>query len=133
MALDKSTIFWDITRCRPSKVNRRFGGTHRLHLQGRISRARNQRESRWQAELSFKLVPCSASSSTLKMETICSSETSVDFRRTTPRYIPEDSTLHNHLCENFKSYMALDKLRSPREWPTHVIEWKGGSCPTFCF
>jgi hypothetical protein len=46
----KSTIFWDITPCSPLKVNRRFGGTYRLHLQGRkISRARNQRESRWQA------------------------------------------------------------------------------------
>jgi hypothetical protein len=27
------------------------------------------------------------------MEAICSSETSVDFQRTTRRYIPEDSTL----------------------------------------
>jgi hypothetical protein len=46
----KSTIFWDITLCSPLKVNRRFGGIYRLHLQGRISRARNQRENRWQAE-----------------------------------------------------------------------------------
>jgi hypothetical protein len=28
----------------------------------------------------------------MKMETACSSETSVDFQRTTRRYIPEDST-----------------------------------------
>jgi hypothetical protein len=43
----KSTIFWNITPCSPLRVNRRFGGTHRLHLQGRkISQARNQRESR---------------------------------------------------------------------------------------
>jgi hypothetical protein len=47
----KSSIFWDITPCSPLKVNWRFGGTCRLHLQGRkISRARNQRESRWQAD-----------------------------------------------------------------------------------
>jgi hypothetical protein len=32
-----------------------------------------------------------------------SSETLVDFQRTTQRYIPEDSTFHNHRCENFKS------------------------------
>jgi hypothetical protein len=38
------------------------------------------------------------------MEAICSSETSVNFQRTTRRYIPEDSTLHNHRCENLKSY-----------------------------
>jgi hypothetical protein len=30
----KSSIFWDITPCTPLKVNRRFGGTYRLHLQG---------------------------------------------------------------------------------------------------
>jgi hypothetical protein len=35
----------------------------------------------------------------------CSSETSVDFQRTTQRYTPEDRTLHNHRCENLKSYM----------------------------
>jgi hypothetical protein len=28
----KSTIFWDLTSCSPLKVNRRFGGTYRLHL-----------------------------------------------------------------------------------------------------
>jgi hypothetical protein len=35
---------------------------------------------------------------------IFSSETSVDIQRTTRRYIPEDGTLHNHRCENLKSY-----------------------------
>jgi hypothetical protein len=29
----KSDIFWDITPCSPLKVNRRFGGWCRLHLQ----------------------------------------------------------------------------------------------------
>jgi hypothetical protein len=39
--------------------------------------------------------------STLKMEAICSSETSADFQRSTRRYITEDgSTLHNHRREN---------------------------------
>jgi hypothetical protein len=33
-------------------------------------------------------------SSTLKMEAICSSETSVETQRTTRRHIPEDDTLH---------------------------------------
>jgi hypothetical protein len=40
------------------------------------------------------LVSCSAYS-TLKMEATCCSETSVDFQRTTRRYIPEDSTLQD--------------------------------------
>jgi hypothetical protein len=35
----KSTIFWDIMSCSPLKVNRHFGGTYRLRLQGtKISR-----------------------------------------------------------------------------------------------
>jgi hypothetical protein len=46
----KSTVFWDITGCSPLKVNRRFGVKYSLHLLGRrVSRVRNQRESRWQA------------------------------------------------------------------------------------
>jgi hypothetical protein len=46
----KSIDFWDITPSSPLKLNQRFGGTYRLHLQGRrISRARNQRESRFHA------------------------------------------------------------------------------------
>jgi hypothetical protein len=31
----KSTVLWDITPCSPLSVNRRFGGTYHLYLQGR--------------------------------------------------------------------------------------------------
>jgi hypothetical protein len=63
---------------------RRFGGTYRLHLQSqKISRAGRA------------------------MEAVCSSETSVDIQRITRRYIPEDGTLHNHRCENLKSYILV--------------------------
>jgi hypothetical protein len=41
----------------------------------------------------FRATFCSAYSSTLEMETIHSSETSVDFQRTTLSYIPQDRTL----------------------------------------
>jgi hypothetical protein len=53
----KCTIFVDITQCSPLIiVNRRFGGTCHLHLQGRkISREKYKRESRWQAELAYHL------------------------------------------------------------------------------
>jgi hypothetical protein len=37
------------------------------------------------------------------METICTSETSLDFYLTPWCYTPEDRTLHSHRCENFKS------------------------------
>jgi hypothetical protein len=91
----KSTIFWVIALCTPLKVNRRFGGTYRLHLQGgRISQARNH----LCFPPAFILVSCFAYFSTLKMEATCASETSVDFQRTTRRYIPEDSTLQVWLC-----------------------------------
>jgi hypothetical protein len=88
----KSSIFWDITHCSPLKVNRRFGGTYRLCLSP-----------------AFTLVSCSTYCSTLKMEAMCSSETSADFQRTTRHYIPEYncSTLHNLSCENLKSYKCL--------------------------
>jgi hypothetical protein len=70
------------------KVSRRFGGTYRFHLQDRrISRARHQRESRWQAA-------------------------SVDFQRATRLYTPEDSTLQDHLCENLKSYKFITYLHT---------------------
>jgi hypothetical protein len=39
------------------------------------------------------------------MEETCSSETSVDIQRITWRYAQEERTLHNHLCENLKSYL----------------------------
>jgi hypothetical protein len=45
-------------------------------------------------------------SSTLKMEAISSSETSVETQRTTRRHIPEDDTLQNHRSENLKSYLT---------------------------
>jgi hypothetical protein len=50
------------------------------------------------------LVSCSVYSSTLKIEATSSSETSVDFQRTTWRYIPEDRTFRKHCCEKLKAY-----------------------------
>jgi hypothetical protein len=58
----------------------------------------------------FMQVSCSAYSS-IKNGAICSSIRSADFEQTTQGYIPEDSTLHYHHCENFKSY-THDHTRS---------------------
>jgi hypothetical protein len=65
------------------------------------SQARNQREE----DRKQRLVSCLAYSSTLKTESISSSETVVDFQQTTQRYIPEDRTLRLsvNLCRGFKS------------------------------
>jgi hypothetical protein len=39
-------VFWDITPCSLLKVDRRFGGIYRLHLQcRRVSQARDQCEA----------------------------------------------------------------------------------------
>jgi hypothetical protein len=85
----KSIIFWDMTPCSPLNCTRRFGGTYRLHLQGQLATC---------------LLAGLLNYSTLKMEAIRSSETSGAIQRTTRRHIPEDDTLHNHRCENLKSY-----------------------------
>jgi hypothetical protein len=42
----KNAVFWDVAPCR-SCVNRRFGGTYRLHHQGRKIRERGTSVSRW--------------------------------------------------------------------------------------
>jgi hypothetical protein len=69
----KSTIFWDIAPCSPLSANRRA-----CHLLSR----------RFLAHIIF---------STLKMEAICSSETSFDTQRTTRRYRPEDGIFRDEL------------------------------------
>jgi hypothetical protein len=42
----KSIIFWDMTPCSPLNVNRRFGGTYRLHIQGRKKKFRKKPASK---------------------------------------------------------------------------------------
>jgi hypothetical protein len=70
-------------------------GHYWLHLEGRRNNIACHLLACW-----FLAEPIS---STLKMESIFSSEPSVDTQRTTRRHIPEDDTLHNHRCENLKS------------------------------
>jgi hypothetical protein len=127
----KSILFWGITPCSPFKVNRRSGGTYRLHIQGE-QQAKQETSEKVDSEQrhvcvehpgktavtehsiyllcsppAFTLVSCSTYSSTLKMEAICSSETSVNFERTTRHYTPEGSTFHNHHYENLKSTLLV--------------------------
>jgi hypothetical protein len=87
----KSPIFWDIMPCSPLIVKRCFGGTYRFHLQGRrISRAKKKRESRWQAR-----------------------------QPTTRRYVPQDRILHNHRCENLKTWKLNLTLSLNTSEPRH--------------
>jgi hypothetical protein len=82
----KSSVFCDIMPCDLLIIDRRFGGTY-IHLLGWIiNQARNQLET------CFVVVSYLAYS-WLWREAKCSSETLVDFQRTTRRYGPEDITL----------------------------------------
>jgi hypothetical protein len=84
----KNAVFWYVAPC-ISCVNRRVGGTYRFLLQGRQIRERRTSVSRWLLTGSWL-----ADFSTLKMEAILSSNTSVH-TRSTRRHIPEDSTVLN--------------------------------------
>jgi hypothetical protein len=96
----KSTVVLDVTPCSPVEVDRRFGGTYCLNLQGwTVSQARNQEQTGdKQMGLAAYLLPifCLAHCSTLKMEATRSSKTSADFYRITRRCNPEGRTLHTH-------------------------------------
>jgi hypothetical protein len=80
----KNTFFWDVTPCSPLRANRLLG-RYRLHLQG------------WKNKLFSLWFLAQLILSTLKMEAISSSETSVDPHRTTRCYIPEDGTLRTNM------------------------------------
>jgi hypothetical protein len=84
-----------MTPCSPLSFNRRFGGTYRLHLQGRRNRFSKTSKQAGGKQNGF----AEPISSTLKMEAICSSKTLVETQRTTRRHIPEDNNLHNHRCK----------------------------------
>jgi hypothetical protein len=79
--ISKSFTFWDIT-CSPLKIIRCLGGTCRSRAIAGFAFCR------------FIRVSCLAYCSTLKMEAVCFSETSVDFQLTARRrYIPEKKNL----------------------------------------
>jgi hypothetical protein len=84
----KSTIFCDITPCSPLKANRR--SEEHIASIFRVEYAEQDISVKSGLGLppAFMLVSCSAYS-TLKMESVCSSETTVYFQRATRRYISE--------------------------------------------
>jgi hypothetical protein len=117
----KNTVFWDVAPCRYF-VNRRFGGTYRLHLQGRRNpRVMNQREQLAVDWVTVRytlltLVHRSWISSTLETEAIRSSETSVN-KIPTRRHIPKDGILQqiflfsaNILCHGVNERVVSDRM-----------------------
>jgi hypothetical protein len=77
MIIDLYFLGWAL--CRALKVNKRFGGTYRLHLQGqKLNETRNKSQCKWQGKPTEEYL----------------SEKSVGIQRTTQRHIPEDGTFH---------------------------------------
>jgi hypothetical protein len=98
----KSNIFWNITPCSP--LSRCFGGniasfyrmknkTSKKPAWKQVASTARSLEQSSRLSPAFTLVSCLAYSLTLNNETLSSSEKSVDFQRTTWRYIPKDITL----------------------------------------
>jgi hypothetical protein len=91
----KSSFAWDITTCRPLKINLPFRvTTFCLHLQGRrLSQGRNHHEA---------------------------SSKQVDFQWTTRCSNPEAETLHNSHCGNLISciycFLISERQRLKRAW-----------------
>jgi hypothetical protein len=70
------------------------------------------------------LVSCLAYSSTMKTEATCSSETSVDFLRSTRRYIPDDRNLQfSAVVHEFHADCLL--LPPMTSYKLHEISTKG--------
>jgi hypothetical protein len=83
-----------VASCSPVEVHRQLEGTYRLHLEGgRVSEVRNQKKG------ATRLLSSSAYCVSFKMETICCSETSVDFYQTTRCYNSEDYALQDTFTE----------------------------------
>jgi hypothetical protein len=81
-AIENNSIFCDITRCNPLKIIRRF----RKHFASTFG-VHEYVEQETNAKAAGKMVFCLATLSTLKIEVIRSSETSVAFQRASWLYI----------------------------------------------
>jgi hypothetical protein len=129
----KNAVFWDVAPC-TSCVNRRFGGTYRLRLQGRKSASEITSVCRWQqteptwlrppAHAGFSL----ADFSILKMEALRSSETSIH-TRSTRRHIPENGILHESkalLLRQPVQFVNLNMEAVDNYLPAHTASYHRG-------
>jgi hypothetical protein len=85
----KGTRFWVIPQWSSVEVHWRFEGTHRLHLQGQESKLCKKPTISSRQTAFLLLVSCSACSTFLKTEVICSLEMLAHFNRSTRPYSPE--------------------------------------------
>jgi hypothetical protein len=95
----KNAVFRGVASCR-FIINRRLGGTCRLHLQVRRNNASEEKYYRLTLYLGRIIF------SSLKLEAICSSETLV-YNKPTRHHIQRDVILHSHCREYRMSYIVL--------------------------
>jgi hypothetical protein len=88
----KNAVFWGVAPCKCGRLNRRFGGSYRL------------------LQLPAHAGSSLADFSTLKMEAIRSSKTSVQSATFTRRHTPEDGILRN-------KYQLINFHATQRECP----------------
>jgi hypothetical protein len=117
----KSFVFRDIMPCSPVKVDRRFGGTHWAPSSEPESKTTKKQHETGRQQ----------NSSTLKMEAVCCSETSIDFHGTTWRYIPKillkKPWPHNCYHVSWDEVEGRDKHQDFRRIGTKIKEFK--KCP----
>jgi hypothetical protein len=92
----KNSVLWDITLCILVKVIRRLRGIYGLHFQGlRVRQARSEQEAEGVCRV---VTPCSLGKSLVsawltlrpsRWRLYVPQRRSVDFHRTTRRYIPD--------------------------------------------
>jgi hypothetical protein len=102
----KKVVFWDLASCSLG-YNQSFGGTYRLHLQGRWIATRIQ----WEG---------GCDSPALKMQAIRSSETSV-LTKTTRHQIPEDDFLQTLSIYDVDENTALYKVASVSLFFNYIV------------
>jgi hypothetical protein len=90
----KSSVFWNVTPCSWVEVHIDVSEEHTSSIFKVKEQAKQVAYKKWSAYHIFFLITCLAYSSTLKIEAVRSSETSVSFYRTTRRHILGDTIVH---------------------------------------
>jgi hypothetical protein len=62
------------------------------------------------------------------MKATCTFKTSTDFQQTTWHYMPEDTTLHKHHCENLKSCYLASTYGKSGMLATRICQLNNKSC-----
>jgi hypothetical protein len=105
----KSTVVWDVLLYSPVQVHWCCRGMHCIH------------PSRAPLATCFLLVTCMVYSSTVKMEAVCSSQTSLNFYQILLCHFPEDSILHMQKLFVIQLFWMANLEKCQKEWPDILL------------